>query len=83
MTVKTVKVTVHLPIETYRHVEKRRKELRLSRSAVISKALECCFATEHEQEKISTDVSGYQQFPKTERERRKTIRGSIELGEEG
>ena len=36
MPAKTVKVAVSLPLEAYRQVEKARKQLRLSRSAVIS-----------------------------------------------
>ena len=70
MPAKTVKVAVSLPLEAYRQVEKARKHLRLSRSAIISKALKSWIAAGHEQEKIRAYVEGYRQSPETAREQK-------------
>ncbi len=65
MPAKTVKVAISLPLEEYRQVEKARKQLRLSRSAVISEALKCWIAIGHEQGKIRAYVEGYRRNPET------------------
>lgn len=68
MPAKTVKVAVSLPLEEYRQIEKVRKRLRLSRSAIISEAIKRWSAAGREQEKIRTYVEGYRRFPETTRE---------------
>ncbi len=70
MPTKTVKVAVSLPLEEYREVEKARKQLHISRSAVISEALKCWIAAGHEQEKIRAYVEGYRRTPETAHEQK-------------
>ncbi len=70
MPVKTVKVAVSLPLEAYRQVEKARKQLRLSRSAVISEALKHWIAAGHKQEKIRAYLEGYRRSPEAAREQK-------------
>ena len=65
---RTVKVAVSLPMEAYRHVEKTRKQRRISRSAVISEALRCWITAGREQEKIHAYMEGYRRTPETIRE---------------
>ena len=70
MPIKTVKVAISLPLEEYRQVEKARKKLQISRSAVISEALKCWIARGYEQEKIRAYVEGYQRTPETDSEQK-------------
>ena len=65
---KTVKVAVSLPEEEYRHVEKLRKELRISRSAVITRALKSWIASSRNQERVRAYVDGYRRVPETDEE---------------
>ncbi len=65
MPVKTVKVAVSLPIEEYQKIEKARKQLRISRSAVIREALKQWFAAGEEQKKIRAYLEGYRGSPET------------------
>ena len=84
MPVKTVKVAVSLPLEAFRQVEKVRKQLRLSRSAVISGALNRWLAVSHEQEKIRAYVEGYRRSPETAREQKlfESLAGEVLAAEE-
>lgn len=70
MPTNRVKVAVSLPREVYRQVEKSRKRLRISRSAVISNALKSWTASSREQEKIRAYVEGYRRSPETSQEQR-------------
>ncbi len=65
---RTIKVAVSLPADTYRKIEKTRKQRRISRSAVISEALRCWVASGQEQEKVHAYVEGYRRAPETVQE---------------
>jgi len=65
---KTVKVTVSLPEEEYRHVEKVRRQLRISRSAVITRALKSWIAATRDKERIHAYMEGYRRYPETKEE---------------
>jgi len=67
---KTVKVAVSLPLHAYRQIEKVRKRLRASRSAVIGEALECWLSKGAADEKIRIYVEGYRRFPESVAEKR-------------
>lgn len=84
MPAKTVKVAISLPLKEYRQVEKVRKRLRISRSAVISEALKRWIAASHEQEKIRAYVEGYRRSPETVLEQRpfESLAGEILAAEE-
>lgn len=68
MPTKTVKVAISLPLKEYRQVEKARKQLRISRSAVISEALKHWIAAGQKQERIRLYLEGYRRSPETVRE---------------
>lgn len=68
MPTRTRKATISFSVEQYLQVQKAKKRLRLSRSAVVSEALECWFATGQEKENVRAYVEGYRKFPETERE---------------
>lgn len=84
MAVKTVKVAVSLPIEEYRQVEKTRKRLRVSRSAVVSEALKRWMAASREQETIRAYLEGYRRVPETAHEQKafEALAGEALAGEE-
>lgn len=84
MPTKTVKVAVSLPRKEYQQVEKTRKRLRISRSAVIGEALRHWVAAGHEQEKISAYLEGYRRFPETIREQKlfELLSGEVLAAEE-
>ena len=65
---KTVKVAVSLPEEEYRYVEKVRKQFRISRSAVITRALKSWIAATRHKERVGAYVEGYRRYPETEEE---------------
>ena len=65
---KTVKVTVSLPEEEYRHVEKVRRQLRISRSAVITRALKSWIVATRDKERIHAYMEGYRRYPETKEE---------------
>ena len=68
MAPKTVKVAVSLPEEEYRHVEKVRRQLRISRSAVITRALRSWIVANRDKERIHAYVEGYRRYPETKEE---------------
>lgn len=84
MPTKTVKVAISLPLKEYRQIEKLRKQLRISRSAVISEALKRWIAASHEQEKIRAYVESYRRSPETASEQKifKSLAGTILASEE-
>jgi metal-responsive CopG/Arc/MetJ family transcriptional regulator len=65
---KTVKVAVSLPVDEYRQVEKARKQLNISRSAVITRALKCWMAASRDQDRVRAYVDGYLRNPETSAE---------------
>lgn len=70
MPARTVKVAISLPAKTYREVEKTRKRLRVSRSALISEALRCWIASGNQRAKLRAYVEGYKKFPETSQEQK-------------
>jgi len=84
MPVKTVKVAVSLPVKEFRQVEGARKQLRLSRSAVISEALKHWIASSQKQEKIQAYVEGYRRTPETAQDQKlfKSLAGKVLATEE-
>jgi len=65
---RTVKVAVSLPEEEFRHVEKVRKQLRISRSAVITRALRSWITATRDKERTRAYVEGYRRYPETKEE---------------
>jgi len=61
----TVKVAVSLPREQFRLAEKRRRLLRVSRSAMVREALEQWLKTLEEQKAVRQYVEGYQRHPES------------------
>lgn len=68
MPTRTVKVAVSLPLEAYRQIEKARRRLRISRSAVVSEAIRRWIVTRREEEKVRAYVEGYRRVPETGQE---------------
>lgn len=61
----TVKMAISLPKTQFRLVERRRRRLHVSRSAVVREALIQWFRSCEEQEAIRQYLEGYQQHPET------------------
>lgn len=68
MPAQTVKVAISLPKEEFRALEKRRRQLKQSRSAVIAKAIRQWLKAQQEAEDVQRYVEGYQKYPETEEE---------------
>lgn len=68
MPAQTVKVAISLPKEEFRALEKRRRQLKQSRSAVIAKAIRHWLKAQQEAEDVQRYVEGYQKYPETEEE---------------
>lgn len=66
--ISIVKVAVSLPKTQFRLVEKRRRLLKVSRSAVVREALGQWLVSFEEQEAIRQYVEGYQRHPESRRE---------------
>nr|BAL56858.1 ribbon-helix-helix protein, copG family protein [uncultured Acetothermia bacterium] len=68
MPAQTVKVAISLPKEEFRALEKRSRQLKQSRSAVIAKAIRHWLKAQQEAEDVQRYVEGYQKYPETEEE---------------
>ena len=62
---RTVKVAVSLPLAEYRQVEKTRKQMKLSRSAVITQALKHWISASRDRDRVRAYVDGYLRQPET------------------
>jgi metal-responsive CopG/Arc/MetJ family transcriptional regulator len=62
------KIAVSLPQKTFAAVEKKRRELRKSRSAVVAEALESWLAGGTLNEEERRYLAGYLRHPETERD---------------
>ncbi len=65
MSISTVKTGVSLPREEYWELEKIRRKMGLSRSALFEKALSFWLKSLQEQEKIKQYIEGYKKHPES------------------
>ncbi len=68
MAAHTVKIAVSLPKEEFRAVEKFRRQLKKSRSAVIADAIRHWLKAQREAEDVRRYIEGYRKYPETEEE---------------
>ncbi len=68
MPAQTVKIAISLPKEEFRAVEKRRRQLKQSRSAVIAEAIRNWLKAQREAEDVRRYIESYQKYPETEKE---------------
>lgn len=68
MTARTVKVAVSLPKEQFQHVEQLRRELGVSRSALIAQAIGQFVEARQKEEDIRRYIEGYRKQPETPEE---------------
>lgn len=68
MATRTVKVAVSLPKEQFRQVEELRKELGISRSALIAQAIGQYFEARQKEEDIRRYIQAYLRYPETPEE---------------
>ncbi len=61
----TVKVAVSLPKEEFRLVERRRRQLKLTRSAVVARAIAEWLHASEEDRRIRQYVEGYRRHPES------------------
>lgn len=59
------KITMYLPENLFRKVERNRKEKGETRSVFIRKAIELAWAVRERQADIARYVEGYQRYPET------------------
>lgn len=65
MAIGTVKTGISLPKEEYQQLEKIRRKMRLSRSALFEKALSFWLKSLREQGKIKQYIEGYKKYPES------------------
>ena len=68
MKTRSIKIAISLPVAEYRAVERARKRLGASRSAIISGALKRWIASNEEQAKVRSYVEGYSRIPESVQE---------------
>jgi len=68
MAAQTVKVAVSLPQEEFRAVERLRKKLEISRSALITEAIRYWLEAKQKEEDIRRYIEAYQKHPETPEE---------------
>ncbi len=68
MATETVKIAISLPKEKYQAVEKMRKKIRKTRSALISEALSLWLKEMRKEELIKRYIAGYKQHPESKAE---------------
>ena len=74
----TIKMAISLPKTQFRLVERRRRRLHLSRSAIVQEALAQWFRSFEEQEAVREYVAGYQRHPESPAELRAMQRAAVE-----
>ncbi len=69
MTAQMIKIAVSIPKKEFLAVERLRRELKTSRSAVIAEAIRHWLrAHQQETEDVQRYIEGYQSYPETEEE---------------
>ncbi|HED03273.1 MAG TPA: ribbon-helix-helix protein, CopG family [Candidatus Fraserbacteria bacterium] len=68
MTAQTVKIEVSLPQEEFRQIERLRRELKLSRSALITQAIRQLLEERQRKDNIQRYITGYRDHPETPEE---------------
>ena len=68
MAARTVKVAISLPKEEFDAVERLRRELGLSRSALIARALRAWLKERSETQQVRRYLEGYRRNPESEKE---------------
>ncbi len=68
MPVQTIKVAISLPKEEFRALEKRRRKLKQTRSAVVTEAIRYWLKAQEEAEDVRRYIEGYQKHPETKEE---------------
>lgn len=61
----TVKVAVSLPKEEFRLVERRRRQLKLSRSAAVARAIAQWLHASEEDQRVRQYMEGYRRSPES------------------
>ncbi len=61
----TVKVAISLPKEEFRLVERRRRQLKLSRSAAVARAITEWLHASQEDQQVCQYVEGYRRHPES------------------
>ena len=74
----TVKIAVSLPKDQYRFVERQRRLMKVSRSAVIQHALRQWLKSSEEQRAIQQYIDGYRRHPESPQEIRAIEQASME-----
>ena len=81
MSSATVKIGVSLPKEKFSAVEKMRKKLKKSRSALITEAITLWLNEKQEEELVRQYMAGYKEHPETKKEREEALAISQEAWE--
>lgn len=68
MAAQTVKVAVSLPKEEFRAIERLRRQLKKSRSALVAEAIRYWLKAQREAEEVRRYIEGYQKYPEAEEE---------------
>ncbi|MCX8102821.1 MAG: ribbon-helix-helix domain-containing protein [Candidatus Bipolaricaulota bacterium] len=68
MPAQTVKIAISLPKDEFRAIEKRRRQLKQTRSAVIAEAIRQWLKAQQEAEDVRRYIEGYLKYPETEEE---------------
>lgn len=79
MASQTVKIAVSLPKAEFRAVEKWRRELKKSRSAVIADAIRHWLKAQQEAEDVRRYIEGYRKYPETEEEMAVCEKAAVEV----
>ena len=74
----TIKVAVSLPKEQFRRIEKRRRLLKVSRSAAVREALSGWLRSLEEQEAVRAYIEGYRRRPESRKNLRAMQQASAE-----
>lgn len=78
MAISTVKTGVSLPKDEYQQLEKIRRKMGLSRSALFKKVLSSWLKNLQEQEKVKRYIEGYKKHPESVREIKAIEKASAE-----
>ncbi|MEM4721006.1 MAG: hypothetical protein QXT73_02950 [Candidatus Methanomethylicaceae archaeon] len=68
-----VKIGVSLPKKKFSAVEKMRKKLKKTRSALIAEAISLWIKEKQEEELVRQYVAGYKKHPETKKERKEIL----------
>ncbi|MCS6936984.1 MAG: hypothetical protein NZ610_02425 [Candidatus Bipolaricaulota bacterium] len=70
---ESVKIGVSLPKKKFSAVERMRKKLKKTRSALIAEAIDLWIAAKKEEELVRQYMAGYKKHPETKRDREEAL----------